>query len=345
MTWKTWNYTYGTWRNYIMANNTLAQIRARLTEAEKKKSGSFTDNTFFRFWDAKTDTTSIVRFVPDGNTANDYFWVEKLQIKLPFNGIKGGDTKQIIVNVPCVEMFGKEAYPQGCPILSEVRAWYKDKTLEEKANRYWKKATYIMQGFVRENAVSEESAPKNPIRKFSLNKQIFNLVKAGLMDPDMENLPCDYDHGTDFRIIKTQKGQYADYGTSNYARKESALTKVELDAIEEFGLSNLSEFLGKRPSEEELAIIHEMFEASVNGEAYDSDRWGKFYRPAGMRDTKENESSSNDSDNTEENTPVTSSKKETVEKAETKTATATSEGKTSAADILKMIKDRKKATN
>ena len=36
------------------------------------------------------------------------------------------------------------------------------------------------------------------------------------MDPDMENLPADYDAGTDFRLTKTQKDQYADYSTSNW---------------------------------------------------------------------------------------------------------------------------------
>ena len=39
----------------------------------------------------------------------------------------------------------------------------------------------------------------------------------------MENLPTDYVAGTDFRLSKTTKGQYADYSTSKWARKESAL--------------------------------------------------------------------------------------------------------------------------
>ena len=28
--------------------------------------------------------------------------------------------------------------------------------------------------------------------------------------------------------------------------------------------------------------MQEMFEASVDGEAYDADRWGQYFRPAGM---------------------------------------------------------------
>ena len=29
--------------------------------------------------------------------------------------------------------------------------------------------------------------------------------------------------------------------------------------------------------------MQEMFEASVDGEAYDADRWGQYFRPAGMQ--------------------------------------------------------------
>lgn len=326
-----------------MGNSTLAQIRARLAAAEQNKN-SFQDNTFFPFWNAKTDTTSVLRFCADGDPSNDYFWVEKLQIKLPFNGIKGGDTKPVLVAVPCVEMWGKAEFPQGCPILSEVRVWYKDDSLKERAGKYWKKPTYIMQGFVRDNAVPDDKAPENPIRKFALNKQIFNLVKAGLMDPDMENLPCDYDHGTDFRIVKTQKGQYADYGTSNYARKESSLTPIEREAIEKYGLVKLSDYLGKKPSEDDLKIIRAMFEASVDGEAYDAEKWGNHYKPAGFKSEKDGESTGDNGDSTNEeastkSVPAASKKAETKKKDEDTEAAA--DGKSSsAADILAMIKAR-----
>ena len=316
-------------------NTTLAAIRQRLAQQETQKT-TF-DNAVYPFWLAKTDTTSVIRFVPDGDTSNEFFWTEKLQIKLPFNGIKNGDSKPVYVSVPCVAMFGKTEYPQGCPILSEVRAWYKDPALKEKANKYWKKPTYIMQGFVRENVVADDTPPENPIRRFHLNKQLFNLVKAGIMDVDMENMPCDYSKGTDFRILKTLKSTYADYGTSSYARKESSLTKNELDAIEKYGLPNLSDFLGKKPSKEELVIIREMFEASVDGEAYDEAKWGKFYRPAGLKNEEKavDGSTTDTTDAPETHEPVTTSHAET----ESVSAPAAT-GKANAADILEMIRNR-----
>jgi hypothetical protein len=47
-------------------------------------------------------------------------------------------------------------------------------------------------------------------------------------------------------------------------------------------LFNLNDFLPKKPGEVELKVMQEMFEASVDGEAFDMDRWGQYFRPAGM---------------------------------------------------------------
>jgi hypothetical protein len=88
--------------------------------------------------------------------------------------------------------------------------------------------------------------------------------------------------GLDFRISKTSKGGFADYNSSKWARKESALTEVEQAAIEKHGLFDLSTFLPKKPSEAEVRVIKEMFEASVDGQSYDTERWGQYFRPAGV---------------------------------------------------------------
>jgi len=140
----------------------------------------------------------------------------------------------------------------------------------------------LFQGFVRENPLGDDKTPANPIRRFVISPQIFNLIKNALMDPEMENLPTDYQGGLDFNIKKTSKGGYADYNTSTWSRKESALTAEEAAAIEEHGLYNLADFLPKQPTETDLKVIKEMFEASVDGQPYDPDRWGAYYKPYGL---------------------------------------------------------------
>jgi len=99
----------------------------------------------------------------------------------------------------------------------------------------------------------------------------------------MENIPTDYQAGTDFRLNKTQKGGYADYSTSGWARKERGLNETELQAIATHGLFNLNDFMPKRPGIDEQRAIFEMFEASVEGKLYDPEQWGKFYRPSGVQ--------------------------------------------------------------
>jgi hypothetical protein len=199
-------------------------------------------------------------------------------IRLPFNGVKGEmDSKQVMVQVPCVEMWG-----DACPILAEVRGWFKDKSLEDMGRKYWKKRSYIFQGFVRENPIADDKTPDNPIRKFIIGPQLFTLIKGALMDPELEELPTDTLRGLDFRIAKTSKGGYADYNTSKWARKESALTEAEQAAVAAHGLFDLSTFLPKRPGDVELRVIKEMFEASVDGQPYDAERWGQYFRPAGV---------------------------------------------------------------
>jgi hypothetical protein len=265
---------------------TLAEIRAKLQSQDTRKSGdsqSGGDNAIYAHWNIAEGTTAKLRFLPDANPKNSFFWVERAMIKLPFAGVKGqSDSKQVIVQVPCIEMYGTG---EPCPILAEVRTWFKEPSMEEMGRKYWKKRSYLFQGFVRENPLSDDKTPENPIRRFIISPQIFNLVKNALMDPEMENLPTDYAAGLDFTVKKTSKGGYADYSTSTWARKENSLTEAEAAAIEKHGLFNLGDFLPKKPSDVELKVMKEMFEASVDGQPYDADKWGAYYKPYGLQTT------------------------------------------------------------
>jgi hypothetical protein len=272
---------------------TLAQIRAKLQASDQKSTGNnnFGTGEIFPHWSIDEGSTARIRFLPDSDPSNNYFWIEKRMIKLPFAGIKGdSNSKPVIVQVPCIEMF--PGYENKCPILAEVRPWFKDKDpeLDALGRKYWSKKSFLFQGFVRENPMKEDKVPENPIRRFIISPQIFNLVKSALMDPDLENLPTDYQSGLDFTVVKTSKGGYADYSTSKWARKESALNADEAEAIEKYGLFNLKDFLPKMPTAEELVIMKEMFDASVDGQAYDADRWSKFFKPAGFQSNNDDAS-------------------------------------------------------
>ena len=262
---------------------TLAEIRAKLQEAQNKSTGSTSsggDNAIYPHWNMQEGKEAVIRLLPDGDSKNTFFWVERAMIKLPFAGVKDQTgSSPVQVQVPCVEMYNDGSV---CPILSEVRGWFKDKSLEEMGRKYWKKRSYIFQGFVVEDPLKEDSTPANPIRRFIIGPQIYQIIRSALMDPELEELPTDFLRGVDFRIAKTSKGGFADYSTSKWSRRERALTDAEKAAIEQYGLFNLSDFLPKKPTDVELKVMKEMFEASVDGEAYDMERWGQYFKPAGM---------------------------------------------------------------
>jgi hypothetical protein len=154
----------------------LQEIRARLAASEGKQGGGQStggDNAIYPHWSMEEGQAATLRFLPDGNTKNTFFWQERAMIRLPFNGVKGEmESKQVFVQIPCMEM-----WQETCPVLTEVRTWFKDKSLEEMGRKYWKKRSYIFQGFVRENPIADDKAPANPVRRFIIGPQIFTTIK------------------------------------------------------------------------------------------------------------------------------------------------------------------------
>lgn len=322
----------------------LAEIRKRLLEQENKNkggSGGYSDNTIYPFWNIAEGTAAALRFLPDGDDNNIYFWRERQMIKIPFSGVKGMDeTKNVTVTVPCMEMWNEK-----CPIHDEIRPWFKDPSMEDMARTYWKKRSYLFQGFVVDSSLQEENVPENPIRRFIVGPEIFNIIKAALMDPDFDEIPTDYEGGTDFRVTKTQKGQYASYATSNWARRSRSLTQEERDAITEFGLFDLNDFLPKKPGSEELEAIFAMFEDSVDGQLYDPDKFANFYKPAGLNLDGESSKDSGTAKSEPKKAPVKAPVKDEAEdesEVNSSEDNSSGEGK-SAQDILAAIRNRKTA--
>jgi len=275
-----------------MARKSLAEIRTQLKKeaANEGKSTFVNDGASYPFWNIPLNSTAVTRFLPDGNEENtEGFWVERLMINLEFTGVKGDPTRndRIVLKVPCVEMYMDGST---CPVQAEIKPWYKDPAMEEAANKYWKKRSYLYQGFVvehpgfvdRNGNPIEDNTPENPIRRFVINPGLHKEVKKILLDPQLDAWPDDYEDGLNFNIRKVQDGKWASYDDSFWDRKPSALTDEQLAAVEEHGLKDLRDFLPNKPSDTELKVIMEMFEASVDGEEYDPEKWAAYYRPWGV---------------------------------------------------------------
>lgn len=255
------------------------KLRAEQQKSQFNKSTTSGEGPMYPHWNIKEEdgNYAAIRFLPDGNEDSSFFWIDKLIIKIPFAGVKGKSTAPIKVNVPCMQMYGET-----CPILEETKPLWK--TDEETARQYYKKRSYIFHGFVRRDGIGEINKPENPIRRFNVNSELFKIIHSGVMDQDMEDLPTDYAKGTDFNIRKTTKGKWADYTTSSWSRKSGPLNEDEALAVEKFGIPELSSYLPKKPTEEELKVIMDMFVDSMNGDPYDAQKYGSYFKPFGLDD-------------------------------------------------------------
>lgn len=266
----------------------LEAIKAKLLETankskggERASGGTGGDNASYPFWNIPDNTEATIRFLPDKDPNNTFFWVKREVIKMPFEGVEGGDyptNKSVTVTVPCVEMWGDT-----CPIISATRPWWKDPAKEALARTYWKKKSYIFQGFVVNSPLNEQPAPENPIRRFVINPSIYEIIEKSLMNPEMEDMPTDYVGGRDFKITKTKKGEYANYSTSSWSFRTRSLGENEAQAIDQYGLWNLADYQGRRPDADELDALKAMFQDSVDGKPFDVASFGKYYRAFGGR--------------------------------------------------------------
>src|ERR1019366_5328549 len=152
-----------------MSNNKLQELRNRIL-ADQERAKSFGKKTStdgganYPFWSLPDGESSTVRFLPNGSESGD-FWIDKYMIKLPFAGIRGKNTNQTIVTVPCLVMYGEK-----CPIQEEIKPLWK--TDEDTARIYYKKKSTIFHGFVRKNGVVDDVTPENPIRRFGINAKL-----------------------------------------------------------------------------------------------------------------------------------------------------------------------------
>jgi hypothetical protein len=265
------------------AKVTMDAIKAKLREAAEKKGNSNGpkasgggDKTTYQFWNIPQNTSALVRFLPDADPENVFFWVKKETITLPFTGSVGGEyatEEEGEVKVPCIDMFN-----MSCPITAAIRPWWKDDEKKPLARVYYKKPSFIFQGFVVQSPFEEQELPENPIRKFALNRSIYEIVEQSLLNPDMEDSPVDYVAGRDFKLSKTQKGDYANYSTSSWSFRTRSLSEQEAIAIEQFGLFDLKESLGRRPDQDEVEMIKAMFNDSLEGKPFDNEAYGQLYR-------------------------------------------------------------------
>jgi len=300
--------------NYPTKEAVRAALLAQEAAQKERDSGqgraktprSNGDNTVVPFWDLPVGGSLAARFLPDGDEANLFPWVENQTIELTFDGVVGGErptSNSVTIKVPCVDMFRSQTnlvfadleFNTPCPIQAHTRGWWVKQGEPETANsrlarKYWKKRRWIMQGFANQPVdkdgnpfLFKEEAPENPIRRYILGKKIFDKVKKSLTSFEFEDMITDFVGGTDFNIVKSKLGDNNNYDQSEFSRRSRSLSADELGAIEQYGPFTLKEFLPKCPDKDTVDMIYAMFLDSLDSKPFDFDSFGEKFRPYGNR--------------------------------------------------------------
>lgn len=236
---------------------------AALQGAFAKNTGSTGENNFqnnyYRFWDMDFDDRATVRFLPDTNEENPYmFFVEKVTHNLEINGERK--------TVPCLSMYGKD-----CPICAKSRAFYKEEGDDSVSGKaLYKRRQHLAQALVVEDPIpvkaGEESA-LGQLRLLAINFTLYSKIKEAIEDGELDEVPCDFEEGTDFIIKKTKKGKWANYESSKFERRARALTDDDMAIVEDKSI-DLATLLPKEPT---LESVSAQLNAWLNGQGLDED--------------------------------------------------------------------------
>ena len=248
----------------------LASIKARSSYGNP----AVYNNALFPVWSIPQGSTAKLRFVPDGDTANRQWWVQRDRIHLPFTDPTNLKTGKTYVAVPT---------DGNCAIMQQCRAWFKEEGKESVNGRaYWKKPKYLMHGFVRSSTFVETDRT-GELREFILSPQLQKLI-VGFLEVHGATLTATPDalvDGISFNVTRGSKAGFADYSTSGFARNCDSLTDAEFAVTGKNGelLPKLSARLDAPLTPEVRKVIEDMFVASYDGHEYDESRWGEYFKP------------------------------------------------------------------
>lgn len=231
----------------------LEQLRSAFKKDTKTEGGG-NQNNYFPFHKMQMGESATVRFLPDADKSNPMgFLVEKRSHKLKINGQDR--------TIPCLTTYGDE-----CPICKVSAAYYK---ADDKVNgkKYWRKLQYTAQVLVIDSPIPPEAgepAANGQVKLMTINPQLYKVIKEAFESGDLENIPYQYDVGTNFIIKKDQQGEYASYIMSKFAKRETALDDETIEFVNA-ALKELSSTLPRKP---ERAEIEAMLEAEMTGSEY-----------------------------------------------------------------------------
>lgn len=235
----------------MSAKRNLDALKSAFSQKASGGGGDQSWKLFYPFWKMPDDSIAVFRFLPDLDEDNPLgFLVENLQHELTINGERK--------KVPCLSMYG-----ESCPVCDLSRKYYDEKN-EELGKKYYRKKSYIGEGIVVESPIDHDQNAL--VKLIEFGPKIFKQIQSAFQSGDLESAPFELKGGYNFRIKKTKSGQYADYGTSSFAPKQSDLDDEIIEAM------TLYDLKAYRTKYVDRATLEAMLIADQTGQAFrDSD--------------------------------------------------------------------------
>jgi hypothetical protein len=222
----------------------------------KSQGGNTNENTgywdaFYPFFKADFDQSSEFRFLPDADEDNPRgFVLDNIYHELTINGKKK--------RIACLKMYG-----EACPCCEASKHYYDsgDSTL---GKAFWRKIDVLASGLVINSPFDYPiDAGKNSARMISLSTKLFGRIESEIANGDFDEVPFAMEGGTNFKIIKTKQGEWADYSNSAFARRSTSIPPQMLEHLELIDLKKYRYAKVERPAMEAL------IEAFMTGRTYE----------------------------------------------------------------------------
>lgn len=226
------------------------QLKAAFQNRSQPQGNTGFWDKFYPFYKMNYDQIATVRFLPDLDEENPLgFLVENRYHELMVNGQKK--------RVACLRMYG-----EACPCCELSSAHY-DKGDAATGKVFYRKIDYIGQVLVLESPFEYPIKPEeNPVRLISISPKIYQRIESAFTRGDLDTNPVDLLNGYNFRIIKTKQGEWANYDSSDFARKSSP---VPDDLIGRISLYDIKNF---RFTKVERDAMEAMINAHLTGAKY-----------------------------------------------------------------------------
>lgn len=245
-----------------------AAFGKRTTTGTNENTGFW--DKFYPFYKMGFGDTALFRFVQDADEENPLgFIIENKYHEFTINGKRK--------RIACLKMHdGADAH---CPACAASAKYYNELGDEKMGKLFWRKVDYIGAGLVMHTPFDYPiKEGENPIRLISLGPKLFKRIETSIASGDFDVAPYDLDEGFDFKLMKTKQGEYADYSSSEFVRKSTAITGELRQRLE---LVDLKKF---RFARVDADTMQAQIEAFITGHSYEEEK-AESTASAAMPDT------------------------------------------------------------